>query len=154
MGMRRREKEITDLQEIEAILRRAQVCRLALVDGDRPYIVPMNFGYERGILYFLCAPEGRKLEILRRNRHVCFEVDVDHELMTGGAQPCRWGMRYRSVIGFGSAFFIEDATEKRGALAVIMGQYAEGEFDFPEEEVTRTTVFKVEIETMTGKKSG
>lgn len=152
MGMRRREKEITALDEIEAILRRAQVCRLALVEGDRPYIVPMNFGYERGILYFHSAAAGKKLDILRRNRNVCFEFDSDHELVRA-EEPCRWSMHYRSVIGFGSAFFIEDTAEKCKALAAIMRQYAEGEFAFTEEEVARVTVFKVEIERMSGKES-
>jgi nitroimidazol reductase NimA-like FMN-containing flavoprotein (pyridoxamine 5'-phosphate oxidase superfamily) len=142
-----------DQNETEAVLRDALVCRLAMVDGDGPYVVPMSFGYEDGVLYFHSGPTGRKMDVLRRDPRVCFEVDVDVELRPS-EKACKTGISYRSVVGFGRAFFIEKPDEKRKALAVLMHQYAEGEFEFDDAQVARTTVFGVRIESMTGRQSG
>jgi hypothetical protein len=81
--MRRKDKEISDIALIEDIITKARVCRLALYDNARPYIVPLCFGYKDNILYFHSAPEGKKLSLLRNNNRVCFEFDTDHELVTG-----------------------------------------------------------------------
>jgi len=130
-------------------LSRARVCRLGLCDGNQPYVVPLCFGYEDNALYFHCGSEGKKIDILRKNNNVCFEVDIDHELIEAG-KPCKWTMKSRSVIGFGKAVFIEDTESKRKALDIIMNQYSEGTFEYPVEVITKTTIIKVEIETMTG----
>ena len=150
--MRRSEKEIVDRVAIESIIRRARVCRLGLADGDRPYVVPLCFGYRDNALYFHAAREGMKLDILRRNDKVCFEFDIDGEVVKSG-DPCRWGMRYQSVIGFGRAVFVEDVASKHRALQIIVNQYAEGSFSFPAEAVGDTAVIRVDIEHMTGKQS-
>ena len=92
--MRRHDKQITDASEIEDILRKASVCRLALCDEGRPYIVPLCFGYKDNVLYFHSASAGKKLDILRKNNNVCFEVDIDNELVKTG-QVCDWGMKYK-----------------------------------------------------------
>jgi nitroimidazol reductase NimA-like FMN-containing flavoprotein (pyridoxamine 5'-phosphate oxidase superfamily) len=150
--VRRSDREITEQSEIEAIISRARVCRLALSDGASPYVVPMNFGYHDGVLYFHSAPSGRKIDIIRRNASVCFEMDVDCEVVEGAA-PCDWTTRYRSVVGFGTAAIIEDPAEKRFGLAVIVEQYADRRFEVPEETARRTAVIKVTIDRMTGKRS-
>ena len=62
--MRRAEKEITDRAQIDSIIQEAGVCRIGLVDGDEAYIVPMNFGYADGCLWFHCAKEGRKMDLV------------------------------------------------------------------------------------------
>jgi len=74
--MRRKDKEVPGAKDIEDIIRKATICRLALCEGDRPYIVPLCFGYEDGKLYFHSASRGRKLKILENNRNVCFEMDI------------------------------------------------------------------------------
>ena len=155
MAMRRGEKEIEDREEIEEIVRRALVCRLGKVDEGRPYVVPLSFGSAEGYLYLHSASAGRKIEVLRRSPEICFEMDVDCEVARA-EQACQWGMRFRSVIGFGRAEFLEDAEEKRKGLEVIMGHYAEsGEiFSFADREVERTVVIRVKVESMSGKKSG
>ena len=152
-AIRRREKAVAGRAEIEAIIRKATVCRVGLSDGDQPYVVPLCFGYRDNILYFHSAREGRKLDILRRNDKVCFEFDVGGEVVKSG-DPCRWGMRYQSVIGFGRATFVEDAESKRRALEIIVNQYAAGAFSFPAEAIHTTAVIRVDIERMTGKQSG
>ena len=151
--MRRKDKQINDIAAIEDILSRATVCRLGLCDGGRPYVVPLCFGYKENALYFHCAMEGKKLEILRKNENVCFEVDIERELIKGEA-ACEWGMKYKSVIGFGKAVFVEDAESKRKALDIIMQNYSEGTFEYPTNALENIVVIKVEIESMTGKKSG
>ncbi len=151
--MRRKDKEISDIAVIDDILSKATVCRLGLCDGGWPYVVPLCFGYEDNALYFHCAMEGKKLEMLRKNENVCFEVDIERELIKGEA-ACEWGMKYKSVIGFGKAVFVEDAESKRKALDIIMQNYSEGAFEYSEEAVKKTVVIKVEIESMTGKQSG
>jgi len=151
--MRRKDKQINDIAAIEDILSRATVCRLGLCDGGRPYVVPLCFGYKENALYFHCAMEGKKLEILRKNENVCFEVDIERELIKGEA-ACEWGMKYKSVIGFGKAVFVEDAESKRKALDIIMQNYSEGTFEYPANAIKNIVVIKVKIESMTGKQSG
>ena len=151
--MRRKEKEILDRAQIDSILERALVCRIALCDDSTPYILPVNFGYEGSCLYIHCALEGKKLDILKRNSMVCFEVDIDHALVVG-TTPCSYTFSYRSVIGFGSAVFVDNVTEKRKGLDVIVKHYAGGHSSYSDEALAKVTILKVEIESMTGKQSG
>ncbi|RZB37859.1 MAG: uncharacterized protein SRB2_00961 [Desulfobacteraceae bacterium Eth-SRB2] len=77
--IRRKDKEITDNAEIESIICRSMVCRLAMADKNRPYIVPLCFGYKDNTLYFHSAGQGKKLDMLKKNYSVCFEFDIDYE---------------------------------------------------------------------------
>ncbi|HEG43991.1 hypothetical protein LCGC14_3039720 [marine sediment metagenome] len=151
--MRRNDKQIDDAAVIEDILSRAGVCRLGLCDGGQPYVVPVCFGYEDNALYFHCASQGKKLDILRANSNVCFEVDIDCEVVKAD-KACGWGMKFKSVIGFGKAVFIEDVELKRKGLDVIMRQYSDGAFEYPAKRIEDIVIIKVEIESMTGKQSG
>ena len=151
--MRRKEKEIKDLAEIEAVLRSAQVCRLGLCDKGIPYVVPLCYGYKDKTLYFHCALKGRKLDIIRDNNNVCFEVETDLELVRH-EEACKWGFKYRSVIGFGKASLVEGLDAKKKAFAIIMGQYSDGKYDFPESDVNGVAIFRIDIESLTGKQAG
>jgi uncharacterized protein len=150
--MRRKEKEITDLKEIELIIQRAQVCRLAMVDKDGPYIVPLCFGYQNKTFYFHSAPEGRKVNIIKRNPRVCVELDADLELV-GGNVPCNFGMHFTSVIAFGKATIIQELDLKREALQIIHAQYSDQAGEMTDKAITNTLVFEVVIDRMTGKQS-
>ena len=150
--MRRDEKEITSRAEIDAIIRDAQVCRLAMSDGGRPYVVPLNFGYDGAALYFHCAQEGRKIDVLRHNNRVCVEFD-EAEGLIKGQEACEWGMRYRSVIAFGKAYLVDDIEARRDALQLLMAHYSDRRFSFPDAVVQRTAVIRVVIESVTGKQS-
>ena len=149
--MRRNDKGITDPGELETIIRSGRICRLALTADPAPYIVPLNYGYRDGVLYFHSAPEGRKLELMRRNPWAGFEIDLDLGLRDGGAEACKWSMRYRSVIGYGQIEFISGSEEKRRALDLIMAQYTPGEFTYPDAMMQKTTSYKLIIEQLTGK---
>lgn len=150
--VRRAEKEIRDRSELEQIIRASSLCRLAMCAADRPYLVPLSFGYRDGILYFHSAPAGRKIDILRQNDRVCFEFAVDCRVSKSG-DVCNWGVVYRSVIGSGRAFFIEELQAKRKALAIIVEHYGGSGENLPEKAVHGTLVFAVRIAEMTGKQS-
>jgi uncharacterized protein len=83
---------------------------------------------------------------------VCVEFDVIEGLVEG-EQGCSWGIRYRSAIGFGSARIVEDLREKQDAMKIVMSQYSDRTFSFPEASLNRMTMIKVSIETLTGKQS-
>jgi nitroimidazol reductase NimA-like FMN-containing flavoprotein (pyridoxamine 5'-phosphate oxidase superfamily) len=150
--LRRKEKEITDKVEIDAIVRSSRVCRLGLSDEGIAYVVPLCFGYKDNTLFFHSATEGRKIEILKRNNRVCFEFDGDARI-TSGKTACAWGAQYHSVIGYGTASFIEDPEKKRQALDIIMAQYADGDFEYSVKALAKTLIIKIDISHMTGKKS-
>jgi len=88
-----------------------------------------------------------------KNNRVCFEFDIDHELVES-EKACNWGMKFRSVIGFGKASFIENIDEKQEALGIIMQNYTDKAFLFPEGNLNGTLVVKIDIEQIAGKKSG
>jgi len=150
--MRRSEKEITDESAIEAIINASLVCRLALSDGDRPYIVPLSFGYQDRTLYFHSALEGKKIDILRKNNRICFEFDVNTEIIEA-EKACKWGMKYQSVIGFGKAVLVENIEEKQKALNIIFSHYSDRNSQFPDKAIKKIAIIKIEIESMTGKHS-
>ena len=151
--MRKKDREITDASGIRAIIEKVKVCRLGMVNGDKPYIVPLCFGYRDNVLYFHGSLKGQKVDLLRKNPNVCFEFDLINEI-TEAEKACDWSMKYQSVIGFGKADFIESPDEKREALSIIMAQYSDRPYQFPESILKVTAIIKVEIESMTGKHSG
>lgn len=152
--MRRADKEITDYGLIETILKEERICRIALCDWEKPYIIPMIFGYQDGYLYLHSAPEGKKIDLIRKNNQVCFEVESKVEIIPG-EQPCSWGVNYYSVIGIGKAYFIEEPEEKKKALDIMARKFTkENQFEYPEAMLSKTEVIKIVIEEMRGKKSG
>lgn len=153
--MRRSEKEVKDIEEIEGILKRAKICRLGLCVDNIPYVVPMNFGYKDNSLYLHSAKTGKKMDILKLNPTVCFEVEGDTELVDGGEVACKWGMKFISVIGLGSARIIEDRTEKKEALDILMGQYAkEQNYEYNDKHIDAVEMIEIKIDQLSCKKSG
>ena len=148
--MRRNDREIKDIKEINGIIRRCRVCHLAMCDDGQPYIVPLNFGYDGRFLYFHCAPEGRKIDIIKRNDRVCFEFDILHDIVTA-EKACDWGATYESVIGSGTAEIISDLKAKKEALKCIMCQYGSDASDFSEEIMKKTLILRVRILEISGK---
>ena len=105
-------------------------------------------------IYLHSSQKGKKIDILKKNSRVCFEADVETEVMTSD-DPCKYNVRYRSVIGYGQAKFLEDYNEKVEGLTVLSEHYGKkGLFEFEEWKVNRLCVIKIEIEMMTGKENG
>jgi len=152
--VRRKEREITDEQIIESILKDAHICRIAMCDENSPYIVPMNFGYKDACIYLHSAKEGRKIAILKKNPNICFEVESKAEIKTG-EKACDWGMKYLSVIGLGKVEFVNEEQEKLAALSILMEKYVVATaLEYRGESLSKVQVLKIEIKEMTGKKAG
>jgi len=151
--MRRKDKELVDRAMIDSIIEGANVCRLGMCNDGIPYIVPMCFGYEGNTIFLHCAKEGRKIEFLKNNSTVCFEFETDCEVKIGD-KPCSFSMKYRSVMGYGQASFVEGLEAKHKALELIMKQYTQGSFTFPEEALGTIAIIMIKIAEITGKKSG
>jgi hypothetical protein len=187
--VRRKEKQIRDPAELRRLLETAVVCRLAFAGGPAaaagdpagcsiPYLVPVLFALEGGALegalpgahlYVHSAREGRKIDLLRANPRVCFEVESEVGLVIGKA-PCDWSVRYRSVIGWGRASLVDDRRERRRALDLLVRKYeavaAPAELRgaaaeaagappaYREAALEATAIIRIDIEELTGKASG
>ena len=155
--MRRKDREITNLDEVIDILEHTDVIRLAMNNGDFPYIVPVNFCYEltannQLIFYIHGAKVGTKVELLNKNPLLSFELDTEHQLITN-ERACKYSFNYASIIGNGYATFIEEPTAKMAALQVMMNKFAPNKtFSFTESDVKPVSVIKIEVQAYTAKK--
>lgn len=151
--MRRKELEIVDKLALESILHQAQVCRIGLSHNNVPYVVPVCFGYRDNCLYIHSARNGKKIDIIRENNTVCFEAEINVELLQN-EQACDFAIRYQSVIGFGTARILEDDRERMHALNILMDHYSERpSHEYREKVLSQVAIIKIEIATMTGKRS-
>ncbi|MBI4964522.1 MAG: pyridoxamine 5'-phosphate oxidase family protein [Desulfomonile tiedjei] len=152
--MRKKDREITDPAILKSIMLKAQVCRVGLSLNDVPYVVPVNFGFKDNRIYFHSSLKGMKIDILRQNSNVCFEMECDVEVVHAEA-ACDWTAKFLSIIGFGKAHIVEDFSEKLEGLAIIMEHYSPSlSYEFPEEKVNKAAIIRIDIESMTGKKLG
>ena len=153
--MRRKDREVTELAEIQEILDGCKTCHIAMIDGASPYVVPMSYGYRLDghtlTLYFHSAREGRKIDILRQNDRVCFAISREGEPVTAET-PCASGYCFASVIGDGRAVFVEDGAEKNAALACVVKHQSGRDASFAAEQQRTVTVFKIVSESFTGKR--
>jgi uncharacterized protein len=147
-------KELSDLVELEPIIQQAQVCRIGLCGDKGPYVVAMNFGYEDGCVYLHSSPGGRKIEMIRADSRVCFQVETGAALREADT-ACAWGMRFKSVVGFGRAELVEDPEEKVAALNIIMDHYSEkAPHGYSAEHLERVAVIKIPLREATGRLQG
>ena len=153
--MRRKDKEVTDRNWMEDILKRARMMHLGMAGADgRPYVVPICYGYKDNALYMHGASEGRKNDILADNPRVCFQVTLDAEVQPNDV-AAKFTMKYRSVTGFGTVHSLTDPRERNAALNILMDHYGGPHVDYPEnsEMHKKLWVARLDIESMTGKKS-
>gem|GEM_PF-217244 len=170
--MRRKDREVTDPQIIRDVFTRADVCRLAFVDGRAAYIVALNFGVEFDEtlgaprrLFFHSAPKGKKIDLAKEcsqnNAPVCFQIDLDHTLRPDDI-ACNWSMNYKSVVGYGKIRFLDDVAEKQRALDCLMDHYpvkpqiqpetkSPGAYEYTEKDFKITTVMELAIDSFTCK---
>jgi len=154
--MRRKDREITSIDEKLEIIAKCKFCRLALSENNYPYIVPLNYGfsYDNGklTLYFHGAREGKKIDIIQKNNNACFEIDCDTKLVEGEA-PCNYGYEYTSVIGFGKIILVDTKDEKINGLNYLMKQQTgkDIQYDFNEHELNSVIIFKMLVDEFTGK---
>lgn len=150
--MRRNDKEVPGLDEIEKIFHAGKVCQLAFSSAPAPYIVTLNYGYRDRVLYFHSATEGRKIDLARKNSQAGFTVAIDQGTISD-EEACSWTTRFQSIVGYGVIEFIESLEEKRQAFDLIMGHYSDRRYEYPVEAVIKTALFRLFISEMTAKKS-
>ncbi|MBE0649749.1 MAG: pyridoxamine 5'-phosphate oxidase family protein [Bacteroidales bacterium] len=152
--MRRKDKEITDKKIIEEILSKSEICRIAMVDNGQPYLIPVNYGYSDNAIYIHSASKGRKIEVLKQNNRVCFEMDYGHEVLKD-ALACNWTAKYRSLIGFGTVDILTDEEEKLFGLDQIMAHYGGPENNiYKKQNVNNIVILRINIEEVSMKQSG
>lgn len=153
--MRRKDREVTDLNTILSIIDECDIIRIGLADGDFPYIVPLNFAYtvEGKQIYFYVhgAMAGRKYELMKKNGKCSFEMDIPIE-MDCIIEKKDVTMRYKCIMGTAAITFL-DGEEKQNAIDnIIMNHYAETRnFDYNRAAVTRTAVAKLTVIELTAK---
>jgi nitroimidazol reductase NimA-like FMN-containing flavoprotein (pyridoxamine 5'-phosphate oxidase superfamily) len=151
--MRRHDKEINSRQEIDEIIKSADVCRLALARDNEPYLVPVSFGYDGERIFFHTAPNGRKIDFIEANSRVCFEFEANVALVKNSEDACAWSFSFESVIGYGTVFELRSPEEKDHALNQIMLHYSGCEWEIPAHRTATTRVWRIDIESVTGKRS-
>ena len=153
-GMTKRERQVTDPEQILHILDAGKVLHLGLAVNNEPYVVPMNYGYtmEDGklTLYLHSAVRGKKLDMMRANPNVFFEIDCDR-MPFEGRVPCQYGMVYSSVMGRGKATIVEDVEEKKMAMTHLMKTQTGKDFTFEDRLVSIVAVIRIDVEEFTAK---
>ena len=153
-GMTRRERQVTDINEIIKILDNSKVLHLGLVDGDEPYVVPMNYGYtyenEKLTIWLHCARQGRKLDIMKVNPKVFFEMEYGITPFEGEV-ACKYGITYSSIMGRGVATIIEDVETKKIALSSLMKTQTGKDFEFENRMAEVVGVVKIDVLEFTAK---
>lgn len=153
-GMTKRELRITDEDQIMAILEAAKVLHLGLAVDNEPYVVPLNYGYtmEDGklTLYLHGANQGKKLDMIRANPKVFFEMDCDR-MPFEGKVPCQYGMVYSSIMGRGTARIVEDVEEKKRAMSILMKTQTGKDFAFEDRLVSIVAVIRIDVAEYTAK---
>ena len=151
--MRRSDKEIESIDEIAELIRKCQVCRIGMSRNDKPYIVPVSFGFDGDCIYFHTAiKSGLKLEYLAANTEVCFEFEHNVEVVTDD-KACDWSFEFQSIIGFGQVEELLSDEDKATGLQQIMKQYSQKEWGFDGISLKGLSVWRIVIESMTGKQS-
>lgn len=151
--MRRNDKKIEDEVLINQILSNSLVCRIGLFDEEYPYIVAMNYGYKENALYCHCAVEGKKIELIRKNNKVAFEIEAAYEIMKFDIS-CKWTTKYRSIMGTGSIEIIDDLDKKIEGLDIIMQQHGKMENSYNEKHLQNIFILKLYIASLSAKQSG
>jgi nitroimidazol reductase NimA-like FMN-containing flavoprotein (pyridoxamine 5'-phosphate oxidase superfamily) len=151
-----RNHPISSKEEINAIIKRCQWCHVAMVDAEnRPYVIPMNFGFEQDVIYIHGSSRGKKAEVLAINPQVCINFSTDHVLRYQNEEvACSWSMKYRSVLAYGKASVIEEPDEKVAALNIIMKHYTNREFRYNAPSIREVKIWKVAVEKLDGRVYG
>ena len=152
--MRRSQNEIKDMNRIYEIIKQCDVVRVGMSVDNVPYIVPLNFGFLDDTFYFHGAKEGRKMDMIKSNPNVCFELDTNHKLVGESDRACDWTMTFSSIMGTGVMKIVDHIPDKIKALNILMQDYGgEDTYEYSDKMLERIGIMKLEIETIIGKES-
>ena len=142
-------------ERIETIIKKCDICFIGVVDGDIPYVLPMNFGYRDNFIYLHSAPEGRVVDILNKNSNICITFSTDHALAFQHPDvACSYRMKSKSVVAWGKVKFQEDMERKEEALNIIMEQYSDKKFKYSEPAIRNVKIWEVPIDKVSCKEFG
>jgi nitroimidazol reductase NimA-like FMN-containing flavoprotein (pyridoxamine 5'-phosphate oxidase superfamily) len=146
----------TEKEIIAAVIRQCDVCFVGMAGTDGiPYVLPMNFGYDDGVVYLHSAQDGNSIELLRQNPNVCIAFNAKNELVYQHPDvACSYRMRSKSVIAWGTVVFEEDFERKTEALHILMRQYSNKTFQYSRPAVENVKIWRVVLEKMTCKEFG
>ena len=153
-GMTKRERQVTDEEQIRQILDNGKILHLGLAVDNEPYVVPMNYGYafegEKLVIYLHSSVRGKKLDMIQANPKVFFEIDCDW-IPFEGELPCQYGLSYSSVMGKGVARIVEDVEEKKKAMSILMKTQTGKDFSFLDRLVSVVAVIRIDVAEYTAK---
>ncbi|WP_419885122.1 pyridoxamine 5'-phosphate oxidase family protein [Paenibacillus sp. B-A-8] len=129
-SVRYKSRECLDQEKIERFLKQARLGYLGLVDGNLPYVVPLNYVWTEGKLYFHGAGDGRRNQVMSDNSEVCFTVCEEYGTITDPV-PAKTDTAYMSVMIFGQAEPITDLDEATHVLQEMMNKYVPGYYNRP-----------------------
>ncbi len=151
--MRKVIQEITDKPILDEILRHSEICRIGILDKGFPYVLPFNYGYKDNQIYIHCALTGKKIDLLRENPKVCFEIEQTSQIVTND-KACKWATIYRSIVGFGTIKILDNFAQKQKGLEIIMAHNGAPDLiDFEPKQVDSVLILKLDIDSLTGKQS-
>ena len=152
-NMRRNEKAIPQRTNLDTVIHQAEICHLACCAEDEPYVIPISFGYDGKSIFFHTAKTGKKINILAANPRVCLAFEDKITLVKDKEQSCKWSFDFSSVIVTGEIEEISDSDGKKAALNQIMLHYSKQSWQIPAKDLSKTKVWRVKIENITGKQS-
>lgn len=151
--MRKKEREITNQALLNKILTKSKICRLAIHDTPFPYIVALNYGYSNNTLFIHCACEGKKIDLIRQNNKVAFQIELTSEIIKH-KESCGWTTKYQSVVGNGEVEILSNFADKTEGLDILMQQAGKMENEYNPKYVDRILILKVNIKEICGKQAG
>lgn len=149
-------RSLDNQRDILEIIEKCDVCYVSMVDKDnKPYLIPMNFGFSENTILLHCAKHGKKIDILKNNPEVCILFTTDHLMHWQNEDvACSWSMKYRSVLTYGSVDFIDDINEKEAILHQFMKNYSTRSFKFGKPSLEEVQVLKVDVIRFEGRAYG
>ncbi len=146
--MRATKKEIRDPAVLAGLLRHCPVGRLGTVGADgSPMIKPLSFVYLDGDIYFHSAREGEKMDDVKRDARVCFEIDLPAGYVRSDAESKAGPVIVTRASSSGRALVVEDRETRLRASGFLMGEVSfEGGYGpFPEDKLALTAVVRTAI---------
>lgn len=147
-------RRIETREEIDRVIHGCAVCRVAMSLDDRPYVIPLSFGYDGKSVYVHTGLKGKKIDHFLKNPRVCFEVEGEARVVQNSERACRWSFIYETVIGYGTIEELTEPADREYALNEIMRHYSGKTWSFDGEALKRTRLWRIDLDSATGKRNG
>jgi len=149
-------RKLENQRDILDVIQKCNVCYVSMVDQDnKPYLIPMNFGFIDNTILLHCSKTGKKIEILKNRPDICVLFTTDHQLHWQNEDvACSWSMKYRSVLAYGKVEFVNEISEKESLLHQFMKNYSPKDFKLSKPSLEEVQVIKVAVDKMEGRAYG